>query len=94
MNAILLYRLLYGFGRFDQLLSGMADLVALEEKFGAHNALFVEDVGPWEGDSGEIIGAEFLSVHGLVADAVGVDGFAAFVGEQQVADAVLFGVAF
>ena len=71
----------------------MTDLVALEEELGAHDAFFVEDVGPWEGDSGEIVRAEFLSVHGLVADAVGVDGLAAFVGEKQVGDAVLFGIA-
>ena len=76
------------------MLCRVSDLIALKEKFGADDAFLVEDVGPWEGDSGEIIGAEFLSVHGLVADAVGVDGFAAFVGEQQVADAAPFSVLF
>ena len=72
----------------------MSDLIALKEKLGADDAFFVEDVGPWMGESGEIVCAEILSIHGLVSDAVGVDGLAAFVGEKQVADAVLFGVVF
>ena len=72
----------------------MSDLVTLKEKFGADDAFLVEDVRPRERDSGEVVRSEFLSVHGLVPDAVGVDGFAAFVGEQQVADAAPFSVLF
>ena len=72
----------------------VSDLIALEEELGADDTFLVEDVGPWKGDSGEVVRSEFLSVHGLVADAVGVDGFAAFVGEQQVADAAPFSVLF
>jgi len=77
------------FGCVDECLGGVALLVAFEEELGADNAVFVDEVRAGVGHAFETSRAHFLSVHGRVADAVGVDGLAAFVGQEREVNVVL-----
>ena len=74
------------FDKFDEFFVFVAFLVLLEEEFAEDFAVFVEDVGAGVRNTGQVVGTEGFSVHHFVADAEGVDGFAAFVGQQGVFD--------
>lgn len=63
----------------------MAFLVAFEEKFFAYDSLFINDIGAGIRDAGEP-----AARHLFVANAPGVDGLAAFVGQERIGDVFFF----